>query len=269
MSGSILPTILFFLFASLACAGAVGVLLLQRIVYMAGALLVSLAGVAGLFFIAGADFVGLVQLMVYVGGTVVLLAFGVMLTARRSQPGWQVPAGQWAAGLAVGAVLLAVLLWSVLAVPPWRSVWPTVSAEGAPSGGVATVTTGSAYQQEAQPGTIGPLGWALLGVRTDRAIQQDSSQAPLDSSQAQANFSQAPPNRFQARPDSAQTVLDPSQEDARQTGRSGYLLPFEIISVHLVLVLIGAAFLARARIPFPSSPLPAVGEAGLTNGQAG
>ena len=49
---------------------------------MAFYLVVSLGAVAGLFFLAGADFVGAVQLMVYVGGTLVLLVFGVMLTAR-------------------------------------------------------------------------------------------------------------------------------------------------------------------------------------------
>ena len=53
-----------------------------NIVRMACYLVVSLAAVAGLFFLAGADFLGAVQLMVYVGGTMVLLVFGVMLTAR-------------------------------------------------------------------------------------------------------------------------------------------------------------------------------------------
>ncbi len=38
------------------------------------------------------------------------------------------------------------------------------------------------------------------------------------------------------------------QKDAtRREGMSGYLLPFEIISVHLLVVLIGAAYLARAK----------------------
>ena len=42
----------------------------------------SLGATAGLFFLAGADFVGAMQLMIYVGGTLVLLIFGVMLTAQ-------------------------------------------------------------------------------------------------------------------------------------------------------------------------------------------
>ncbi|HOM16911.1 MAG TPA: NADH-quinone oxidoreductase subunit J [Thermoguttaceae bacterium] len=214
-----LPSILFFLFAGLACAGAVGVLVFQRIVYMAGALLVSLAAAAGLFFIAGADFVGLVQLMVYVGGTVVLLAFGVMLTARRNQPAWQVPGVQWAVGLAVGGCLLVVLLWTVLAVPQWQTASAPEAAEGAPSAPGVLVRSGSRQTSPSQTGTIGPLGWAMLGVRTEQADQSDAL------------------------------------PDVRQTGQCGYLLPFEIISVHLVLVLVGAAFLARAKRPPEPRPL--------------
>jgi NADH:ubiquinone oxidoreductase subunit 6 (subunit J) len=44
---------------------------------MAFYLVRSLAATAGLFFLAGADFVGAMQIMIYVGGTLVLLFFGV------------------------------------------------------------------------------------------------------------------------------------------------------------------------------------------------
>ena len=71
----------FLLLAAIACAFAVAVVVTGNIVRMACYLIVSLAAVAGLFFLAGADFLGAVQLMVYVGGTMVLLVFGVMLTA--------------------------------------------------------------------------------------------------------------------------------------------------------------------------------------------
>ena len=53
-----------------------------NIVRMAFYLVLSLAATAGLFFLAGADFVGAMQLLIYVGGTLVLLVFGVMLTSQ-------------------------------------------------------------------------------------------------------------------------------------------------------------------------------------------
>ncbi|MDA7950132.1 MAG: NADH-quinone oxidoreductase subunit J [Pirellulaceae bacterium] len=72
----------FLLFGLLACGFATGIILSNDIVRMAVYLVGTLGAVAGLFFLAGAHFVGAVQLMVYVGGTVVLLLFGVMLTSQ-------------------------------------------------------------------------------------------------------------------------------------------------------------------------------------------
>ena len=75
---------------------------------------------AGLFFLAGADFVGAMQLMIYVGGTLVLLVFGVMLTARgpvrlHEDRRRAVDRGRiWSA-----ASLLAVLLQAVVSVKQW------------------------------------------------------------------------------------------------------------------------------------------------------
>ncbi len=79
------PSFFFLLFALIACGFALAVVVTGNIVRMACYLVVSLSAVAGLFFLAGAEFLGAVQLLVYVGGTMVLLVFGVMLTrAARS-----------------------------------------------------------------------------------------------------------------------------------------------------------------------------------------
>ena len=72
----------FLLFALVAGVFAVAVVFTSNIVRMAFYLMLSLGATAGLFFLAGADFVGAMQLLIYVGGTLVLLIFGVMLTAQ-------------------------------------------------------------------------------------------------------------------------------------------------------------------------------------------
>jgi NADH:ubiquinone oxidoreductase subunit 6 (subunit J) len=175
----------FLLFAAVACACAIAVVLADNVVRMALYLVLSLGATAGLFFLAGAEFVGAMQLMIYVGGTLVLLVFGVMLTAQapfvsiKSTTGDRVLAG------VVGAALLAVLLQSAFSVPAWRQ--PAAGAVAAPA---AT-----------------PIGMALLGVRVD----------------------------------------EPAAGAPAGAVRSGYLLPFEIVSVHLLVVLVGAAYLARAK----------------------
>ena len=78
MSGE---SVLFTVFALATCLSAVAVVLSQTVVRMAFWLIITLGSTAALFFLADADFVGAAQLLIYVGGTLVLLVFGVMLTA--------------------------------------------------------------------------------------------------------------------------------------------------------------------------------------------
>jgi len=175
------PSFFFLLFSAIACAFAVAVVLSANIVRMAFYLVISLAGTAGLFFVAGADFVGAMQLLIYVGGTLVLLIFGVMLTSQDRFISMKTNSFEMGMAAGIGACLLALLVWAAVSVPEWRGL-DRATAEAVPLEPTAT-----------------PIGMGLLGVRVDA-------------------------------PD-----------------KSGYLLIFEIISVHLLVVLIGAAYLARAR----------------------
>ena len=86
-----LSDLVFFAFAGLAVVGALGTALSQNIVYSAFSLLGSLFGVAALFAWLSADYLAITQLIVYIGGVLVLFLFAVMLTfkiteARRSNP---------------------------------------------------------------------------------------------------------------------------------------------------------------------------------------
>jgi NADH:ubiquinone oxidoreductase subunit 6 (subunit J) len=175
------PSAFFLLFAFVACAFAVAVVLSANIVRMAFYLVTSLAATAGLFFLAGADFVGAMQLLIYVGGTLVLLVFGVMLTSQDRFISMKTGREEMLVAGLVGACLLIVLVLAAVSVPEWKGL-DRAAAEAIP----------------VEP-TASPIGMALLGIRVDG-------------------------------PD-----------------RSGYLLIFEIISVHLLVVLVGAAYLARAK----------------------
>jgi NADH:ubiquinone oxidoreductase subunit 6 (subunit J) len=122
-------SVLFLLFAAVACACAVAVVVAENVVRMAFYLVLSLAATAGLFFLAGAEFVGAMQLMIYVGGTLVLLVFGVMLTAQAPFVAIKTSSGDRVLAGMVGAALLAVLLQAAFRVEPrrrrpLRSVWP-------------------------------------------------------------------------------------------------------------------------------------------------
>lgn len=75
--------ILFFLSALLTIGGAIGVLVTRNLMHSCIFLLASLIGMAGLYATLGADFVAVTQIMVYVGGVVILMLFAVMLTGGK------------------------------------------------------------------------------------------------------------------------------------------------------------------------------------------
>lgn len=162
-----LDLILFFVIASVVAVSASAVAMTTDIVRSAVWLLFTLVGVSMLYFLLGAEFVGATQLIVYVGGTMVLVVFGVMLTAQKQFLKMRIKEPQRAI-----AFLLAIALFVSLCyvTSDLRNAHPEPANNTLPS--------------------AGPIGMGFL---------------------------------------------------------SRYLLPFEIVSVHLLVVLIGAAYLARAK----------------------
>ena len=181
----------FLLFAMIACVFALGVLLSSNVVRMAFYLVLSLGSTAGLFFLAGAEFVGAMQLMIYVGGTLVLLIFGVMLTAQSRFIEMKTRGSDWVLAIGVGGALFLCLANAAFSVPSWQ-----------------TANEDAVNLSVDDSKTSAQLGAALVGVRTDRLEYAD---------------------------------------DPRVGGFSGYLLPFVIVSVHLLVVLIGAGYMARTK----------------------
>jgi NADH-quinone oxidoreductase subunit J len=162
-----LDVILFAAIASATGLSALSVVFSRSIVRSAVWLLFTLIGVSLLYFLLGAEFVGATQLIVYVGGTMVLVVFGVMLTAQQQFLRIRIRPQEWVVGGVLAAALFALLVTVSLRLGEGRSAPPA----------------------EPMPGT-GQLGVGFL---------------------------------------------------------TAYLLPFEIISVHLLVVLIGSAYLARAK----------------------
>ena len=79
-----LATVVFYMVAAVTVGSAAMVAFSRNIIYSAFSLLGAFAGVAGLYVFLGADFVAAVQLLIYVGGILVLILFAVMLTHRIS-----------------------------------------------------------------------------------------------------------------------------------------------------------------------------------------
>ena len=168
MSEILRPSVwIFIIFALLAVIPAFVVAFSKNIVHSVISLFLSLVSVAVLYGYLGADFVAVVQILIYVGGVVVLYLFSIMMTREikldvniSNAPiglGW---------GILFGAVFFG-LVWGAIS----KVNWPTARISGTP--------------------TTSPIGNAFL---------------------------------------------------------SKYLLPFEIVTVLLTVVLIGAVIIARKEI---------------------
>ena len=80
--GGVLEAALFYGIAVTIVIASLGICIGKNIVRMAVWLFVALGSVAMLYFLLAATFLGAIQLMVYAGGTLILLIFGVMLTSK-------------------------------------------------------------------------------------------------------------------------------------------------------------------------------------------
>jgi NADH-quinone oxidoreductase subunit J len=181
-----LPAVLFYGFAGLVLGGAFAVALARNIVRQAIGLLFALAGMSGFYLLLQAEFLAAVQLVVYVGGTLILVIFGVMLTAKNPNIRYDPAKREVLWALLVGLVLAGGLIGLfVRGVPGMQGVSPQSWIAGPTAAEQANVNTGAAY-------SVKSIG---------------------------------------------HTLLDPE----------GYLAPFELISVLLLAVMIGAAYLAKAR----------------------
>ena len=113
MTGSL---IFFYTAATLVILGGIGVVITKNIVYAAFSLLVSMIGIAGVFLLAFAEFLALVQILIYGGAVVIVILFALMLTRiedfrdlsdSRNRP----------LALLVSLILFAVLVASLIQTP--------------------------------------------------------------------------------------------------------------------------------------------------------
>ncbi len=131
--------IFFYMLAGVVALSALGVALAPNILYSAFALLGTLAGVAGLYFYMSADFLGIAQLLIYVGGILVLILFAVLLTNRIGE----MNITNVSAGLIIGAPA-AIAVIGILAKAALQTPWPVTETVSAPT----TQRLGDAFLKE-------------------------------------------------------------------------------------------------------------------------
>ncbi len=110
----------FWIAAVLTIAGGLAATLLKNLVHCALAVTAAFAGLAFLFLELDAQFVGFVQILVYIGAVAILIVFAIMLTRGSETAAHEkgVFSRNWFAGLVVAAAVFAVLGWAILRAAP-------------------------------------------------------------------------------------------------------------------------------------------------------
>ncbi|MBC8042379.1 MAG: NADH-quinone oxidoreductase subunit J [Rhizobacter sp.] len=160
--------IIFYLFAAIIVGSAALVVISKNIIHSAFGLLFTFFGVAAIYVYLNADFIAVTQIVVYVGGILVLLLFGVMLTNKITQADLKTETLNPVPGLLITLSVLAMLLYTFY----FRAKWVTVPVD-----------------QQLRGTVVEPIGIATMTT---------------------------------------------------------YVLPFEIVSIVLMVALLGAAYIARA-----------------------
>jgi NADH-quinone oxidoreductase subunit J len=109
--------IVFWIFATITVGSAAVVVIARSLIYSAFALLFTFFGVAGLYLLLGADFLAATQLLVYVGGILILLLFGVMLTHKLYDLDLKSEVVQFLPGAIIAAGVFAVLAVTAVRTP--------------------------------------------------------------------------------------------------------------------------------------------------------
>ena len=103
-------SVAFLVIAIITLSGALAAATLRKLIHAALCLVIAFVGLAAFFFLLGAEFVGLVQVFVYVGAVAVLIVFTILLT-RREVIGTR--GINWS-GAIVALAVFGGLLWTIL-----------------------------------------------------------------------------------------------------------------------------------------------------------
>jgi NADH-quinone oxidoreductase subunit J len=119
-----MSTIAFIVIAIVTLAGALAAACLRKLIHAALCLVIAFVGIAAFFFLLGAEFVGLVQIFVYVGAVAVLIVFTILLTRREDEANVSFNWG----GAVVAAAVFATLTWAILKTTSLSLPAPAIEA---------------------------------------------------------------------------------------------------------------------------------------------
>ena len=115
--------VVFIVLTGVTLIGALGAVTSRNLFHAALFLVLSFIGVAGFYILLEAEFLAMVQLLVYVGAISILIIFAVMLSRRMMSSDFKARNEQWAWGLVAAVALFGILAFILL-----RVAWPVAEA---------------------------------------------------------------------------------------------------------------------------------------------
>ncbi len=112
----------FIVIAVLTLAAALAAATLPKLIHAALSFAIAFVGVAAFYFLLGAEFVGLVQVFVYIGAVAVLIVFTILLTRRDPEKD---RGFNWG-GVVIALAVFGGLLWSIFETPALAVLAPTI-----------------------------------------------------------------------------------------------------------------------------------------------
>lgn len=116
--------IVFIILSAVILGGAVGVVTNRNLFRSALFLVLAFVGISGFYILLEAEFLAMVQLLIYVGAISILIIFAVMLSRQIMAPDFKARNEQWLGGLLAAVALFAILTFVLL-----RVSWPVVPAD--------------------------------------------------------------------------------------------------------------------------------------------
>jgi len=117
---------IFWILSAITVIGAVLAISLRNLIHCVLSLILFFLGIAGHYFLLRADFLGAVQILIYIGAVAVLMLFAIMLTRHVTgdEGPREVLGGKWWAGMGT-AIIIAGLLWAIVRKDALAQALPT------------------------------------------------------------------------------------------------------------------------------------------------
>ncbi len=106
-------TVIFYFFEILAAIAAIAILFTRNVLYAALLLIICLLALAGIYIMTGAEFLAISQILIYAGGVLVLIVFGIMLTGRVTGKPLEADSKNIFMGTLVGLGFLFLLVYAI------------------------------------------------------------------------------------------------------------------------------------------------------------